>query len=930
LNLTFKTGNNAHFRRKSIVYSLVLLFMLCFILPANAQESPPKKSQYEKRQERRLKKQLNKSRRGDKATSNRAKLREVNYKARTRQGDRAKTTDPSGRKVRTVGTDSSPARGRAVYSQPNPYAGRRLQKTDRAATTNRRIVGSSPRVTQNAWRGDVSGRRISSTRSASSSVKSQNIYSQKGPFVNNPSSEPSRQSRIVSNQRQLKRLRGLQSSSSSSLTSRKVNPRSGSSASSAKNIYPQRGPYVNNPSPRPSDSPRVFSNSGQLKNIRSSQSQSGPPGGRKKIVPRSLTAKTSRRNIFSQSGPMVNNPSSSPSTTPRIFSNAGQLKSVRTSQPQSGPPGGRKKIVPRSSTASASGRNIFSQTGPLVRNPSPEPRSTQQAQSNQAKLARLKNLQSQPTPSTARKVVPRTASSSFIVRRKVRPYVGKFSKGEKAFTKDISGRPLRQKNYESPKLDFIPSTDPYLGRKQMGDQAYKGTMKSGHKSATRISPRAWQGDISGRKIRSPQPIDKQVTGTALKTSSPIMAKGFANFQGSMKAKKPAVGGGSLSGSWNNAGKAIAVRKPSSTAARVDIYRGDKSFSPTGVTKQGGDYQGNIRTKKPEKGGGSISGSWNNEGKAIAVRKPSGSAARVDLYRGDKSFSPTGVTNQGGDYQGNIRTKKPEKGGGSISASWNNDGKAIEAKKPSKIAYQTASFKGNTRAKDLKPVMQKQGGDFAGNMKVKKPITDDPVARWKGDKKYSELITGYNESYNFYRGYLRQPSYVKQPNSADGALKVIKPNKGINAVAGLQVKTKLPSNYARKPHASTDALKGIQASKYQQQGNVYRGFIAQPKYINNPNSDKEALKVIAPAKVNYRIADYQGNIKMQRNKTPNLHPDARFAQSGKSNSSYGRDTITGFKLVWSKLFHKNSTVPSNLKEKYERPRYDKREIGLWYD
>ena len=393
-------------------------------------------------------------------------------------------------------------------------------------------------------------------------------------------------------------------------------------------------------------------------------------------------------------------------------------------------------------------------------------------------------------------------------------------------------------------------------------------------------------------------------------------------------------GGAYSGSINV--------KQSSKTARVDTYRGDMRSSPRSFTDQGGAYSGNIKVRKSSKTArvDTYSGdmrssprSFTDQGGAysgnIKVKKTS-KTARVDIYRGEIRSSSTSVTDQGGSYSGNIKMKKPEKGGGSISGSWNNDGKAIASKKPSKNSLQAGKFSGNSKTTDSKPSVRNQGGDFAGNIKVKKPVTGDPEAKWQGHIKYDEMITGFNESYNFYRGTLRQPSYVKQPNSADGALKVMKPNKGINAVNGLQVKTKLPSNYARKPYASSDALKGIQASKYQKDGSAYKGFMTQPKYVANPNSHNGALRVVAPSKVTYRMADYQGNMKMQRNKTPNLHPDARFAHSGKSNTPEGRDTVTGIKLIWAKLFQKNSTVPNHLKEKVERPRYDKREIGLWYD
>jgi hypothetical protein len=41
-------------------------------------------------------------------------------------------------------------------------------------------------------------------------------------------------------------------------------------------------------------------------------------------------------------------------------------------------------------------------------------------------------------------------------------------------------------------------------------------------------------------------------------------------------------------------------------------------------------------------------------------------------------------------------------------------------------------------------------------------------------------------------------------------------------------------------------------------------------------------------------------------------------------------LTNFKLWWAKLFKKSETQPDHLKEKYKKPRYDKREEGLWYD
>ena len=280
-----------------------------------------------------------------------------------------------------------------------------------------------------------------------------------------------------------------------------------------------------------------------------------------------------------------------------------------------------------------------------------------------------------------------------------------------------------------------------------------------------------------------------------------------------------------------------------------------------------------------------------------------------MYRGDRKYGKV-FTDQGGSYTGNIKASKPLKGGGSVSGSWNNDGKPIVGRIPAKSFAQL--------------------NNVTTPVKEKKPVTDDPAARWRGNKYLFDYTPGFDGSYLNYRGQKKQPSYVRAPNSVSESVRVTKPDKNISAVSGLQVKVKMPSNYAKKPHAADGALKGIPASKYAKEGSTYKGFMKQPKYVVNTNSSKDALKVISPSKVNYRIADYQGNIKMHKYKSPDMHPDSKFAQSGKSNTSENKDAVTGIKLLWAKLFQKNDAQPSHLKEKIHKPRYDKREIGLWYD
>ena len=63
---------------------------------------------------------------------------------------------------------------------------------------------------------------------------------------------------------------------------------------------------------------------------------------------------------------------------------------------------------------------------------------------------------------------------------------------------------------------------------------------------------------------------------------------------------------------------------------------------------------------------------------------------------------------------------------------------------------------------------------------------------------------------------------------------------------------------------------------------------------------------------------------------NLHPDAQFVRTNKNNVKEEKGLLTNFKLLWARWFKKSDTQPDHLKEKIQKPRYDKREDGLWYD
>ncbi len=610
--------------------------------------------------------------------------------------------------------------------------------------------------------------------------------------------------------------------------------------------------------------------------------------------------------------------------------------------------------------------------------------------SNRQQLARTKRISHQPDPPKRGRVTPNSASRSYISRRSINAFAGfwnKKPKGEKAYIGDISGRKLRTKNFETKRRRVIkPTTSPYYGRKRVGDKPFKGTVGGGYVSATRPG-KAWKGDITGRKIRGKnfsskrtvegqpvfppkksrqrvgdRPYKGSIPGGGYKSVSgkistgkgpvPVKTPGIgankidtysgtmrggkvftsqgAGYAGNLKSRKPLKGGGSVSGkSWNNKGQAVAGKSPSEGAESVGTYQGNLRMFQVrpGYGKQGVDFSGNIKARKPLKGGGSVSGKmWNNKGIPIGVRTPSNEAAKA------------------GTFQGNIKAGKPLKGGGSVSGKmWNNKGIPIGVRTPSNEAAKAGTFQGNIKAG--RPL--KGGGSVSGKMWNNKGIPI-PVKTPSG-KAGKEIggVPGKHYEFDFhpsmrnqgeeFTGYTRLPRfkkhYLKNPNAAQEALKKVRPDKSTYQVDGLQVKVK-QQDYKKRPNAAEGAMAGIVPGKNSIKASEFSKAIRLKwDYKHNPSSADEALDTREPGKAFARASDYQGNIKMRKYDIfgkKELHPDAQFMKTNKNNTDEERDALTNFKLWWARLFKKSDTQPDHLKEKIRKPRYDKGEQGMWYD
>lgn len=930
---------------------------------------------------------------GDKPVSNQRQVRETKFKNKTqKKGKKAKTKDLAGRRLRTK-DKSSANRANASYPQPNPYANRPRVMTDRAAKSRGRIFNSSPREsrTQRAWKGDISGSSIRRVRPSKSDAARN--------YVVNPS-----------------HLRYIKHLQKQDRKPPKVYTRTASGS------YPVRI--------APHEKQRAWK--GDMK---------GNPVSR----PRSATGRV--KNIYKQSGQYVHNPSRNPPKNENHYGRSGQARFLNYSSPRKAP--GRSKGAPAS------------------------------------------------------------ASQGFVKRGKKNVYWGKFSKGEKAYTKDITGGPLRTRNFKSTPAGLVGrDTLKFFGRKPLGDRSAKGK-KSGGFVTTRKGQRAWTGDISGSKLRRTKPKTKETAGDFFyprklsisksgeagkrlpgggfmsskrksrveKNPLPVRAPGMGatsinkyngslkgrramqgggsasrrgwnnngsplpvrrgadgraatypgsfkqgelapgfnpqgiGFAGNIKTRRPPKGGGSVSRrQWNNNGNPIQGRGSGDGSARAARFQGNfrQGELTPGFTPQGIGFAGNIKTRRPAKGGGSVSGKiWNNGNEPVEVRRAGSGTIRAARFQGSykngeltPGFSPQGIGYAGNiktrrpakgggsvsgkiwnnknqpievrnagkgiqasQFQGNFKTRRPEKGGGSVSGqSLNNHGQPIAGTQPGKGTLRAGVFQGNIKTKrpekgggsvsgqlinnDGKPIVSLQpgrgsvrGSKFQGNLKTRGPVKGGGSVSGQMWNNNEKPIQGEDPSlkdakmarftYKEKKPFLKK-MYVQNPNASEESIKKAAPDQTTFRVGGLQVKVK-EKNYGKKPYGAPGALPGIAPKGPSLKAVEYaRSMKRTWDYKHNPNSHAEALDVREAGKANARIGDFQGNIKMSKPSGARLHPDATFVHGKDDNVKEERTILTNFKLFWAKLFKKNDNQPDHLKEKIRRPRYDKREQGMWYN
>lgn len=613
---------------------------------------------------------------------------------------------------------------------------------------------------------------------------------------------------------------------------------------------------------------------------------------------------------------------------------------------------------PRKNSQSA--RNVWPQNNRYVNNPSPEPkRNTQRAISNRSTLARLKKLQGSDPKPKPKRVVPQSASSSYrtgksinIMARYPRPK----RKGEKAVTRDIAGRKVRQRNYESPKPQIIKSQGGNVlsrsgkdKRSRVDQQRYgrfrnfssgrttanvrypKGgqsvskprtkskvypqsgrlvsnpsprprsvqTAQSNSKTLRRLKslqgsdpkprrrtvvPRSASGSFIARKSTNtwahfPRPKRKgekahigDIAGRKLRTKNyesskpPVASPGFKPYQGRKRVgerpyKGPAAGthvsatrtgqawkgnisGGKIktspprrtkvipsSGYQSRSGQTRVTKSPVPVKAprvggMMKDYRG-KTRAGRIFSNQGEEYSGSIKARRPAKGGGSRGGFWNNNGVALQGRTPKRS--------------------QGELYSGNVKTRRPPKGGASRSGKlWNNNGLAIQSRTPERS--QGELYSGSIKAR--RPV--KGGGTRSGRL-------------WNNDGSAIQVRTPRGDA-------ARAGAY-------QGDLKAKRPRKGGESVSGKlwnnkqsPIVGKLPTKRALQVSGYPGNVKRFRNQPgFSDQGEEYTGHIKATRPAKGGgsvsgklwNNKEKAIAVRTPSSDAAKAGSYQGTIKAHR-------------------------------------------------------------------
>lgn len=877
---------------------------------------------------------------GDRPKGNQRQVTETRNKSFKRK-ERGNTKDIAGRRLRTKG-QSSANRANANYRQPPTTKRNASQQADRSAPPRGRTFSQSPRETKvRAWKGDVSGHPIRRIRPSGNDAARTNVYPQKGPYVRyarkRPKEKPPTYTRTIKGVPFVKhRPRHQERAWTGGVDKGPI--KNQSATGSVRNTYSQRGPYTAYRK-RSKTQSKSFSNRTEIARAKryshppitgGAQAQVYPFSGSKSYVQRG------KKNVY-----WGKYQKKEKGVTTDIT--GGPLRTRNYRSPSVGIVGrdslkffGRKPSGDRSSSVSGGGyataksRSGRSWKGDVAGWPVRSPRAPQDRSQKPLK--------------------PTEPGIGADWMAKI--FNGRF-KGVRAKDRRADNRQAARYQGNLPREGST---------KNFGDQGtgYSGNIKGGRGFAQ--GGAGYSGNIKGGARRGFSQGGAGYSGNIKGGSRGGFSQAGANYAGNQR-RSLGYGGDYIGYSGNMKRSWLSEFSPSSygysgfmkrseqrgfsrdgagysgNIKRGKGFRGDyvgysgtiRRGTATGFSRAGANYAGNIRRGRGfstdylgysgniERVGAVKQFGENGVGySGFMKRAGRGFEAQGGDFRGNiKRSSIAGYSQDGAGFSGRTKSRRPAKGGGSVSGIlWNNDESALARNPPETLGG--ANFSGRTKAK--KPA--KGGGSVSGIL-------------WNNN----ESALGKNPPENMAGGNFSGRTKAKKPAKGGGSVSGIlwnnngealskSPPDNAGAPAGLQVRVK-QGDYEKKPNAKKGSLPGVAPTSASVKASEYsRNMKMYWNYKHNPSSSRDALKTIAPGKAEARIRDYQGNVKMRKHVASGLHPDAKFAHSEEDNVKEERGFLTNMKVFWEKMFHKNGTQPSSVKDKGKKLQYDKREKGLW--
>lgn len=859
--------------KKYTFFGAVLL--LIFISITAPQDSyAQEKSEYEKQQEEKIKQYRKRIKRSkaDEAKSNKRERRFLKFNTKNKQGDQPYSGGASKySRKRRIPSSSTPT----VYAQPDPYAFRSKRYRQRKIYSNEGLRLASPSIEK-----PYSGKIKPSAQSWRDRSRGRiNVFPQVNPY-------------------QYRKLRSERERISDTQGSFGTDPRDPERPAKRSRIRTSSasGRYIVNRKAKPY----------KLRDRKKWEETytGGFYGRRPGITPR-------------------NNQKISGTISPDPYSNRGKLGD----KPYSGAITGGARF----NTATKPGERAWKGdiAGKKLRQkrvrggnfnvyPSVDPYSNRKIRSERDRISKDQTTYSTDPRDPERaykkgRVKIRSASGRYIVNRKAKPYKLKdVKKWEETYTGGFYGRRPGIEPKNTQRVSAFISPDPYKNRGRLGDKPYKGEITGNFYSATKRGERAWKGDIAGRKIDYSKPRDTQRSG------------GFS--------KRIATASGGL---HNNRGRAISSRPPSNIAVKEQEFQGHfKRFELEPGFESGNiNYQGNLKARRPLKGGGTISSRMNrnNSGRAILSFTPGKQARKAPVDQGKHylfELSP-GFNDDNIFYQGDIKTKRPLKGGGSLARNdWNNKGSALP-KKYGPSSRVPGSFSGNLKADER----EKGGGSLARNdwnnkgQSLPRKYGDNTrtPSIFSGNIKASERASGggsvsRNRWNNNDKALTSKYSgSARKTGSYSGNIRASKPFSGGGSI------TRTESWNNEETPASKKFISPLSYYMARHQGDVKE---KRKNYGRNEAADDNALRARKPEKAYFQAGNFQGNMKRSRRDIEGTkHSSTKFYNAkGDTNAMEEKKKFISLKLLWNKLFNKEEPD----KEKEKKPKYDKSEKGLWYE